>query len=403
MFAKILTDIEAHSSEGGKQRSLYFKIALFRWVNTAVIFTIITPFTSTLSDGGLIDQIYALFYADIVTTNAIQLLDPIGHFKRHILAPRASTQDAMNLNMQGQAFDLAERYTNMTKNLFLALWYCAIYPGALYMCSFALLITYSVDRYSLMRTWKRPTQLGTQISEFSRRYFFSLAIVAMAILSSYYWASFPFDNLCLNENDGSLYSDLSGNFTLALASDPIEIKALDGSESSYRYCPQDFVRGGAKERSFPFVSKYQREGGEWMADDQEIVADIYGWSAVCVISIVVLSFLWCWYIAVRGMFRGTYDPCGKDQEICFSDVPSIHGYVPQVQSAVFCYPLLACSVAGIEEDLLDWKDPSRTHSFYDLTKDAEMLLRGTDMSSKAVFSQISYWPPAKKAKLFQRA
>lgn len=115
MFAKFLTSFEAHSSASDVQRSLYFKIALFRWVNTAVVITIITPFTSTLSNGELIDQIYALFFADITTTNAIQLLDPWGHIQRHILAPRANTQDAMNLKMQGAVFELAERYTNMTK------------------------------------------------------------------------------------------------------------------------------------------------------------------------------------------------------------------------------------------------------------------------------------------------
>jgi Calcium-activated chloride channel len=65
MFAKMLTDFEAHSSEGGKQRSLYFKIALFRWVNTAVVFTIVVPFTSTLEDGALIARIYALFFAEM--------------------------------------------------------------------------------------------------------------------------------------------------------------------------------------------------------------------------------------------------------------------------------------------------------------------------------------------------
>jgi hypothetical protein len=102
MFAKVLTSFEAHASEGGKQRSLYFKIALFRWANTAVVITIITPFTKTLTDGALINQIYALFFAEIVTTNAIQLLDPFGHLQRHILAPRAATQDAMNLGFQGQ-------------------------------------------------------------------------------------------------------------------------------------------------------------------------------------------------------------------------------------------------------------------------------------------------------------
>jgi hypothetical protein len=81
-----------------------------------------------------------------------------------------------------------------------------------------------------------------------------------------------------------------------------------------------------------------------MTDDQEIVADIYGWSAVGVLLIVVLSFLWGWYIAFRSLFRGTYESCGDDQNIAFSDVPSINGYVPQVASAVFSYPLLACNI-----------------------------------------------------------
>jgi hypothetical protein len=110
MFAKILTNLEAHAAEGEKQTSLYFKIALFRWVNTAIVITLITPFTDTLSlEGGLIPQIYVLFYAEIVTTNVMQLVDPVGHLKRHFLAPRAATQDAMNLNFQGEEFELAER------------------------------------------------------------------------------------------------------------------------------------------------------------------------------------------------------------------------------------------------------------------------------------------------------
>jgi len=37
VFAKFLTDLEAHKSEGGKQRSLYAKIAFFRWANTAIV------------------------------------------------------------------------------------------------------------------------------------------------------------------------------------------------------------------------------------------------------------------------------------------------------------------------------------------------------------------------------
>lgn len=37
MFAKILTELEAHAAEGEKQTSLYFKIAAFRWTNTAIV------------------------------------------------------------------------------------------------------------------------------------------------------------------------------------------------------------------------------------------------------------------------------------------------------------------------------------------------------------------------------
>jgi hypothetical protein len=369
MFAKFLTDLEAHSSEGDKQRSLYFKIAVFRWVNTAVVITIITPFTSSLSKGGLIDQIYVLFYAEIVTTNVIQLLDPVGHLQRHVLAPRAATQDAMNINMQGQAFELAERYTNMTKILFLALWYSAIYPGALFMCSFSLLVNYFTDRFSLMRTWKRAPQLGTKMSEFSRRYFFSLAIVAMSLLSSYYWSAFPFDNLCPMEEEGGM--SFVGNWNLTEG-----LRNVTEEDLSYRYCLQDFFRYDRKEKSFPFISKFQREGKEWMTPDQETITDVFGWTSVGVLVAIFLSFIWSWFHALRGFFEGSYESRGDDQGIPFSDVPSISTYVPQVESPVFSYPLLACSIDGIDHDLLDWTDPDRPDFvFYDLTRDADVLLR----------------------------
>jgi len=76
------------------------------------LFVLSQPFTKTLDlDEGLIPSIWAIFFAEIVTTNVIQFLDPVGHLQRHFLAPRAATQDLMNLNMQGQIIELAERYT----------------------------------------------------------------------------------------------------------------------------------------------------------------------------------------------------------------------------------------------------------------------------------------------------
>ena len=393
MFAKLLCSFESHSSEGGKQRSLYFKIAIFRWVNTAIVITIITPFTSTLStadNNGLITKIYAIFFAEIVTTNAIQLGDPVGHLKRHYLAPRANSQDAMNLNMAGEEFELAERYTNMTKIFFLAVWYAALYPGTLFLCSFTLLVNYFTDRFSLMRTWKRQPMLGPKISQFSRKYFFSLAILAMAVMSSYYWAGFPFDNLCAQ--DLPVPQTWVGNWTHGAVDAPLEIQEGD---IAYKHCPQDLFRYKGED-TFPFVSSKQKEGSEWMTEDQETLTDIYGWTVVGVMSYTLLGFIWGWWSAFMNLFYGSYKSRGDDQNINFSDLDSASVYVPQVASPVYAYPLLACNIDGIDPELLDWTDPDRPYSFYDLTKDAEVLLKGMDVSGNVTFSQIAHWPPPKK-------
>ena len=110
-MAKLLTYKESHAFEIQRQTSMYFKIATFRWVNTAIVITLLTPFTLNISaaSDGLIYKVFALFLADIVATNGFYLTDPMGHFNRHILAPRAKTQDAMKMHFQGEIVELAER------------------------------------------------------------------------------------------------------------------------------------------------------------------------------------------------------------------------------------------------------------------------------------------------------
>ena len=91
-------------------------------------------------------------------------------------------------------------------------------------------------------------------------------------------------------------------------------------------------------------------------------------------------------------------PSGEDQGINFSEVPSISTHVPQVESNAYSYLLVACNIDGIDADLFDWTDPDRPHGYYDLTKDADELLQGTDISTKMVFSTLSHWPPEGKKK-----
>ena len=156
-IAKLLSSFEKHANEERRQVWLYFKIAIFRCVNAAILVYITSPFDSRIMNGdeSLLSSVYKVFFAEIVTSSGLQILDLGENFKRHILAPRAKTQVQLNLSMRGSETLLAERYTNMTKLVFMAVFYCPLYPGVLFLCAVALLVNFYVDKFSLMRTWSR--------------------------------------------------------------------------------------------------------------------------------------------------------------------------------------------------------------------------------------------------------
>ncbi|KAG7353258.1 calcium-activated chloride channel [Nitzschia inconspicua] len=399
MFAKALCNFESHPSEGLKQTSLYFKIAAFRWVSTAVVISIITPFTNTLShENGLVSQVYALFFADIVTTNALQLSDIMGHIKRHLLAPRAATQDAMNLNFQGTEYELAERYTDMTKILFLCLWYCSVFPGSFFLCAFSLGVKYYVDKFCLMRTWKKAPQLGTTISRFSRRYFFTIAIAVMAVISSYYWSGFPFDNICPNDSINSTYVDS----VIVLPKNVSELRfafnvTFTEEDVDYRFCNQNLMAIGSGP-TFPFVPTMTTDTTDpsnWMTDDQVITTTYFGWAAVGILVIVIVKFVYGWLVMFLDQYRNSYSAVGDDQGIHYSDVTSRSAYIPQVFSGMFSYPLIACNTEKIDEELFDWTDPDRSFGYYDLSKDAAKLLADLHLEEIPGFSVVKHYPPEK--------
>ena len=161
--ANILMKMEVHQSETSRQKWLYNKIAFFNVLVTTVFLSLITPFQATLDrqeNGlpGLLPTVNKLFWSQLSTAPVLQLLDIGGILNRHLLAPRAKTQEEANMCMRGTPVQLAQRYANLMKFLFLTLWYCSIYPGVFFLGFLALFITYFVDRFSLMRSWARSPQ-----------------------------------------------------------------------------------------------------------------------------------------------------------------------------------------------------------------------------------------------------
>jgi hypothetical protein len=57
MIVKLFMMFESHHDEGSLQQSLYLKITLFRWSNTALLTKIITPFTSTVTNGSKVSAV----------------------------------------------------------------------------------------------------------------------------------------------------------------------------------------------------------------------------------------------------------------------------------------------------------------------------------------------------------
>lgn len=162
---------------------------------------------------------------------------------------------------------------------------------------------------------------------------------------------------------------------------------IDPDTASYRFCNQDFLR--FTERYFPFVPSNQPEGDEWMTEEQEQLTLIYGWASVGAICFVAVTFVQGWVEKLVQWLYGESISVVEDQRINFSDVTNISAYIPHVASDVFSYPLFVCSMDGIGEEVIDWRDPLRSHAFYDLTKDADKILEGIDIENKCIFSQVS--------------
>jgi hypothetical protein len=63
-----------------------------------------------------------------------------------------------------------------------------------------LIVQYYVDKFCLMRIWAPSAALGSEVAKFSRKYMFTIAVVAYAVISAYAFAGFPYDNLCRKDD-----------------------------------------------------------------------------------------------------------------------------------------------------------------------------------------------------------
>ena len=99
-----------------------------RFMNTGVITFMLTKSNDFLRVRG-VSKIASILVADILQTNVIRFLNITTNMKR-LFAGSKSTQEEMDssYNIMGTEWNLAERYTDVLKTLFLCLLYSSVLP-----------------------------------------------------------------------------------------------------------------------------------------------------------------------------------------------------------------------------------------------------------------------------------
>lgn len=111
---------------------------------------------------------------------------------------------------------LGERYTSMSKTLFVALFYAALYPPGMFIAAFTYLFTFWIDKLCLLRVWRAPPLYDAQVAKKSRGYLM-LSVLAHLLVTANWYAGWPFDEVAKDNGDfkfvnKNAYEDSYWNF-----------------------------------------------------------------------------------------------------------------------------------------------------------------------------------------------
>ncbi|CAM9754098.1 unnamed protein product [Scytosiphon promiscuus] len=190
LVIRVLTlAIEVHKSLTQLQASMMFKLVTARAINSAFLLFIITSDTEQLESDTL-TKILSILVADAVTGPLLRLTNVADVIGRKLIAPKQRTQAEMNVFFQGAPWNLAERYTDMIKTVFVGLFYSAIVPTGLIVTAVAMVVLYWVDKYSLLRLWRRPPAYDARLSSYTRKYII-LCVWLHLVMARIFFAKWP--------------------------------------------------------------------------------------------------------------------------------------------------------------------------------------------------------------------
>ena len=293
VLRKLCFIVEDHVSANDQQISLFLKLTFFRWCNTAIVLYFITDFDEFLTVKA-IKQVQAVIIADALTTPIIRTLNPADAINQLLVCNYAYTQEKMNNYFLGTTWYPAERYADMTKTLFLALFFSCLYPAGLFLTAFGYALIYTVDKYSLLRSWRTSAELDDDIMKISRGHMI-FAVYCHAVMTMIFYSEFPFDGICPNKE-----SDQAGSTPALLEYwryEDAKLRFNITTDRIYHPCDQS-VGGRVIAILFMGSSALERES---TYGKQERVVRVYG---ALVVFLTLLLFL---LFFGKGVILGAYD------------------------------------------------------------------------------------------------
>ena len=382
---KQINNTEEHLTQGHKQASLLLKLVFARWMTTGFIVWGIRDFTETLK-AVFLSKVSAVLFADAFTTPVLRFMDLGSRYSHNFAAKKASTQEKMNSMFQGTPWFLAERYTDMTKTLFVSTFFGVLLPSGYLVSMLAFLCCYWVDKYCLFRLWKQPPAIDASLTVASRLQI-AVILIVHCVIACQVFAGFPFDNVTGCEVEAQAAATMECSTCLVSKENGrVDVTSTETRGDSpfsvglVGFCDQsqigDFINVGTK---------------DFMTDSQKGVVDAYSIVNIFLMVIVCVGYFGrTAAYSLYSLIYGSYVPVGEANEDEFSFVPGIQTYVPILTDDSLPLPLICCDLEQFDNEHISF---TSDYSKVDITKDAPIVNSGADI--RKIFSVCKQYPSPK--------
>ena len=344
--------VEVHREYGDDQDSMFLKLLLSRWANTVIAAFIAYGRRSRLSATAL-SGVMSILLMDAFLLPVLRVFDVYDLFMRYVVGPRQPSQQDMNALWSGADWNIAERYTDIMKTLGVGLFYAAAVPYGLLVTAAALLTSFVVDHYCLLRLWAWKPDFDDQIS---RRAIGCIALLVFVhvLVTQYFfqnWGVYPAGAI----DDDACLDDVEACFGY----DPLQ--SSGHCLSSFLRCAPSHHRGKSWDRTPAqrlALRAYPIIGGMALA--------VALWRLIGIVMKRCLKeFIW-------GTHSHDYD---KQMPVGFRDLGdemAISAYVPTVPHPVPGEPpLIAANITGLPDDFLPLP-PGKPKEFYTICNSGYM-------------------------------